>query len=239
MSTGQLRADIRRLRERARPAMPVRSEAERFSYWQARARIRRNELTPQDVKHTRSMIALFRIQGSLAGESAERLLERIAAYPHDPGTLAGEAEAEGRSLALIEAELWRAVYHGEEGLEHMAGEMPDARRDALAAADRWRDRLLGIPIEAVAVWVRANRALKERGTGEEIDALAAKHLGPLGPYGIDKRLLERAVGQDAGGLSPAEGSWMIYAPVADDLCSEWAWRVREQVRKLDETEGGS
>jgi hypothetical protein len=27
--------------------------------------------------------------------------------------------------------------------------------------------------------------------------------------------------------------------VADDLCSEWAWRVREQVRKLDETEGGS
>jgi len=185
------------------------------------------------------MIALFRIQGSLAGESAERLLERIAAYPHDPGTLAGEAEAEGRSLALIEAELWRAVYHGEEGLEHMAGEMPDARRDALAAADRWRDRLLGIPIEAVAVWVRANRALKERGTGEEIDALAAKHLGPLGPYGIDKRLLERAVGQDAGGLSPAEGSWMIYAPVADDLCSEWAWRVREQVRKLDETEGGS
>jgi hypothetical protein len=97
-----------------------------------------------------------------------------------------------------------------------------------------------MPIEAVAVWVRANRALMQReATGEEIDALAAKHLGPLRPYGIDKRLLERAVGQDAGGLSPAEGGWMIYAPVADDLCSEWAWRVREQVRKLDETEGGS
>jgi hypothetical protein len=237
---GGLAARLSRLEERARPAGPVRSEAERFSYWQARARIRRNELTPQDVKHTRSMIALFRIQGSLAGESAERLLERIAAYPHDPGTLAGEAEAEGRALALIEAELWRAVYHGGEGLEHMAGEMPDAWRDALAAADRWRDQLLGMPIEAVAVWVRANRALMQReATGEEIDALAAKHLGPLGPYGIDKRLLERAVGQDAGGLSPAEGGWMIYAPVADDLCSEWAWRVREQVRKLDETEGGS
>jgi hypothetical protein len=239
VSTGQLRADIRRLRERARPAMPVRSEAERFSYWQARARIRRNELTPQDVKHTRSMIALFRIQASLAGESAERLLERIAAYPHAPGTLAGEAEAEGRSLALIESELWRAVYHGEEGLEHMAGEMPDAWRDALAAADRWRDRLTGMPIEALAPWVIANRALMQReATGEEMVALFAEHLAP---HGITKALMERVMGPDVVELSPEERGWLIYAPVADTLSSEWAWQVVEHIRKLKQAmqiEGG-
>jgi hypothetical protein len=40
-------------------------------------------------------------------------------------------------------------------------------------------------------------------------------------------------------LSPDQGGWLIYAPVADDLASEWAWRVRERIRQLDETEGGN
>jgi hypothetical protein len=229
---------LARLEDRASSANAarVRSEESRYRDWLARQRIRTNELTPPDVEHTRDMIALFRLHGSLAGESAARLIERIAAYPHDPGKPAGEAKAEGRSLALIEVELWRAVYHGEEGLEHMAGEMPDAWRDALAAADRWRDRLTGMPLEAVARCVIANRALKERGTGEEIVALTAKHMGP---FGIDEPLLERVMGPDVAVLSPDQGGWLIYAPVADDLASEWAWRVGERIRKLDETEGSN
>jgi hypothetical protein len=231
---GSLERRLRKIEEQANSAnaTPVRSEESRYRDWLARQRIRANELTPPDVGHARDMIALFRLQGSLAGESAARLIERIAAYPHDPGTTAGEAKAEGRSLALIEVELWRAVYHGEEGLEHMAGEMPDAWRDALAAAGRWRDRLTGMPLEAVARWVIANRALKERGTGE----IVAKHMGP---FGIDEPLLERVMGPDVAVLSPDQGGWLIYAPVADDLASEWAWRVGERIRQLDETEGGN
>jgi hypothetical protein len=106
---------LARLEDRASSANAarVRSEESRYRDWLARQRIRTNERTPPDVEHARDMIALFRLQGSLAGESAARLIERIAAYPHDPGTPAGEAKAEGRSLALIESELWRAVYHGE------------------------------------------------------------------------------------------------------------------------------
>jgi hypothetical protein len=231
---GSLERRLRKIEEQANSAnaTPVRSEESRYRDWLARQRIRANELTPPDVEHARDMIALFRLQGSLAGESAARLIERIAAYPHDPGTTAGEAKAEGRSLALIESELWRAVYHGEEGLEHMAGEMPDAWRDALAAAVRWRDRLTGMPLEAVARWVIANRALMERGTGE----IVAKHMGP---FGIDEPLLERVMGPDVAVLSPDQGGWLIFAPIADDLASEWAWRVGERIRQLDETEGGN
>ena len=225
---------LARLEDRASSANAarVRSEESRYRDWLARQRIRTNERTPPDVEHARDMIALFRLQGSLAGESAARLIERIAAYPHDPGKPAGEAKAEGRSLALIEVELWRAVYHGEEGLEHMAGEMPDAWRDALAAAGRWRDRLTGMPLEAVARWVIANRALKERGTGE----IVAKHMGP---FGIDEPLLERVMGPNVAVLRPDERGWLIFAPFAEDLASEWAWRVGERIRKLDETEGGN
>jgi hypothetical protein len=112
---GSLERRLRKIEEQANSAnaAPVRSEESRYRDWRARQLISRNELTPPDVEHARDMIALFRLQGSLAGESAARLIERIAAYPHDPGTPAGEAKAEGRSLALIESELWRAVYHGE------------------------------------------------------------------------------------------------------------------------------
>jgi hypothetical protein len=235
---GSLERRLRKIEEQANSAnaTPVRSEESRYRDWLARQRKRTHERTPPDVEHARDMIALFRLQGSLAGESAARLIERIAAYPHDPSTPAGEAKAEGRSLALIEVELWRAVYHGEEGLEHMAGEMPDAWRDALAAADRWRDRLTGMPLEAVARCVIENRALKERGTGEEIVALTAKHMGP---FGIDEPLLERVMGPNVPVLSPDERGWLIFAPVAEDLASEWAWRVGERIRQLDETEGGN
>jgi hypothetical protein len=221
---------LSRLEERARPAGSVRSEAERYRDWQARARIRRNEQTPQDVKHARSLIALFRIQGSLAGESAERLLECIVSHPHDAS--GSGSEAGGRSLALIEAEFWRAVHAREEGLEHLA--LPPEWAEAFAAADEWRERMLAVPLEVLAHWVRAIRRLLERDAEAEIDVLTAKHLGP---YGIDLPLLEKAAGRDAGGLSPAEEAWMIHAPVADDLCSEWAWRVAEQVRKLNEAGG--
>ena len=230
MSTAQLRREITRLRERARPAGPVRSEADRYRDWQARARIRRNEQTPQDVKHTRCLVALFRIQGSLAGESAERLLERIAEHAYDAS--GSGSKAGSRSLALIEAEFWRAVHAREEGLEHL--ELPPEWAEVFAAADEWRERLLAVPLEALACWVRAIRCLLERDAEAEIDALTAKHLGP---YGIDLPLLEKAAGRDVGGLSPAEEAWMIHAPVADDLCSEWAWRVAEQVRKLNEAGG--
>jgi len=231
---GSLERRLRKIEEQANSAnvTPVRSEESRYRDWLARQRIRTNELTPPDVEHARDMIALFRLQGSLAGESAARLIERIAAYPHDPGTPAGEAKAEGRSLALIEVELWRAVYHGEKELAHMAGEMPDAWRDALAAAVRWRDRLTGMPLEAVARCVIENRALKERGTGESV----AKHMAP---FGIDEPLLERVMGPDVAVLSPDQRGWLIFAPVADDLASEWAWRVGERIKQLDEIAGGT
>jgi hypothetical protein len=189
---------LSRLEERARPAGSVRSEAERYRDWQARARIRRNEQTPQDVKHARSLIALFRIQGSLAGESAERLLECIVSHPHDAS--GSGSEAGGRSLALIEAEFWRAVHAREEGLEHLA--LPPEWAEAFAAADEWRERMLAVPLEVLAHWVRAIRRLLERDAEAEIDVLTAKHLGP---YGIDLPLLEKAAGRDVGGPQPRRG----------------------------------
>jgi hypothetical protein len=50
-----------------------------------------------------------------------------------------------------EATVYHAIFDVEPALEHMASELPSAWADAFRAADEWRDRLLGMPIEAVAV----------------------------------------------------------------------------------------
>jgi hypothetical protein len=213
---------------------PPRSEAERFAYWQARQRIRANELTPPDVKHVRSMIALFRIQGSLAGESAERLLERIVSYPHDPGTPAGEAEAAGRSLALIEAELWRAVRAGEPDLAHLAAEVPPEWAAALEASETLADRFLSMPPEVVAKWWVESRAMQERGEPKEAVEEHARRYEES--YGIREELLTTALGLDCAVLTDEERHWMIRAPLEDALSGSWGWEIAQAIRRIEESE---
>jgi hypothetical protein len=223
---------LARLEGRARPAAPVPSEEERRERWLWRQRDARRELTPKTVYHVGSMIRWLRMVGKIPA-NVEALIERILEAPDASGYRQAPEE---RSPAVTEAEVWRAVHNREPGLEHLAAEMPPEWADAFRAADEWRDKLLSMPLEAVARWVIANRRLmdQEEATGEKIVALAAAHMGP---YGIDEPLLER-VASPARGVHDAEaGGWMIHAPVADDLCSEWAWRVAERIRQLDESGG--
>jgi hypothetical protein len=222
---------LRRLEARGE-GPPQRSEAERRSYWEARQKISRNEQTPPDVKHARSMIALFRLQGYLSKWTAAELIEAVVSRPHDAAGVGSEVE--GRSLSLIESEVWRAVHDGGPDVEHLAGELPPEWADALAAADEWRERLTSMPIADLARWQVEHGALVERGAStDEIIEHAAERMGP---FGISEELMERVMGPDVAENSPKEGAWLIYAPVADALCSEWAWQVVEHVRKLKQTQ---
>jgi hypothetical protein len=232
MSTAQLRQEVARLRERALPAKPVRSEAERFSSWQARARIRRNQEAPRSVKVARSRIAWLRLVGKLRDfSSSEQLIEDIMTGPDGSG---GLQPPEERSRILVEREVYSAIRRKDPGLGHLE-ELPGEWAEMFAAADEWRERMLAVPIGTLARWVIATRRLVERGAEEEIDALSAEHLGP---YGIDAQLLERVVGPDRAVLSSEETGWMIHAPLSDDFCSQWAFKVGEETRKIDEREGG-
>jgi hypothetical protein len=225
---GGVRRRLARIEERHAAARPrKRSAAERRSEWEARQRISYNEHRPYSVFRARDFINHRRLIGWLSRYSAENLIDAILFGDPRLGT---RGETTELSRPMVEATVYRAIYDVEPGLEHMASELPPAWADAFRAADEWRDRLLGMPIEAVAVWVRANRALMRPGMEEEIVALAAKHMGP---YGISEELLERVAGPDRNVHDGEEGHWMIYTPVADALCSKWAWKVTEQVRKLD------
>ena len=137
-----------------------------------------------------------------------------------PDGSGGPPAARGAQPHPCRAEVYLAVRSREEGLENL--ELPSEWAEVLAAADEWREKMLAVPIKELARWVRANRRAIERGAEAEIDALASRYLGP---YGIDEGLLERVVGPDRAVLSSEERAWLIHAPLADDMCSEWAWRV--------------
>ncbi len=224
---------LRRLEARGE-GPPQRSEAERRSYWEARAKITRNEQTPPDVKHARSMIALFRIQGSLAGESADRLLERIASYPREPGTPAGDAKAEGRSRSMIEAELWRAVRAGEPDLAHLAAEVPPEWAAALEASETLAERFLSMPPEVVAKWAVESAAMLERGEPKEAIEEHARSYEER--HGITQERLTAALGPDADVLTDEECHWMIRAPLGDALTGSWGWAIAQAVRRIEEAE---
>jgi hypothetical protein len=231
---GQLAGRLSRLEERRRLVRPLRSERERFEDWQLRVRIRRDRKTPRSVKVCRSRIAWLRLVGKLSDfESAEELIADVMTAPDGSG---GRQPPEERSRTLVEREVFAAIWRQDEGLGHL--ELPPEWAEMLAAADEWRAKMLSVPVQELAHWVIAIRALiqQEAGeAGEKIDGLCAECLGP---YGVDEQLLERVVGPDRAVLTSEEVGWMIHGPLQGDYCSEWAWQVGEAVREIDEREGG-
>jgi hypothetical protein len=183
------------------------------------------------VFHARDFINHRRLVGWLGRYSAGSLVDAILFGDPRLGTRAETAEL---SRPMVEATVYRAIYDAEPGLEHMAAELPPEWADAFRAADEWRERLTSMPIADLARWQVEHSALVERGaTTDEIIEHAAERMGP---FGITEALMERVMGPDVAELSPKEGAWLIYAPVADALCSEWAWQVVEHARKLKQTQ---
>jgi hypothetical protein len=229
-----VRRRLARIEERHAAARPrKRSAAERRSEWEARQRISYNEHQPRSVFRARDFIGHRQLIGWLSRYSAEDLIDAILFGDPRVGTRGETTELSPR---MVEATVYRAIFDEEDGMAHMQAELPPAWADAFRAADEWRERLLSVPTAEAAVWVRAHRTLiKERGTGDEMLALALK---TVGPYGVTEELLERACGPDRDLLVGQEVHWMVYSPIANVLCSsDWAWEIRERVKKLDELGG--
>jgi hypothetical protein len=234
---GGVRRRLARIDERRTAARPrKRSAAERRAYWEARKRISYNEHRPYSVFRARDFINHRRHIGWLSRYSAESLIDAILFGDPRLGT---RGETTELSRPMVEATVYRAIYDAEPGLEHMASEQPPAWADAFRAADEWRDRLASMPVAEAARWRVERGALVERGaTTDEIIEHTAKRMAP---FSITEALMKRVMGPDVVELSPEEREWLIYAPVADTLSSEWAWQVVEHIRKLKQAkqiEGG-
>jgi hypothetical protein len=223
-----VRRRLQRIEERRTPPKPKvrpRTEAQRRSEWETQQLIAFNEHRPRSVFRARDFIALRRVQGELGRYSAQSMISEIV------------GKGEDLSRPMVEHTVYRAIFDEEKGLARLHSELPDAWRDAFVAGDEWRTRLLSVPVDVVAAWVRGERALLEEGaTEDEMLALIAKHLGA---YGIDEPLLERAAGPDRDLLEAQEAHWVLFQPIADILRSDWGWAVSEEVRRLDEVGGKS
>ena len=238
MSTARLRQEIRTLRERVKPTPPARSERERFNTWQLRAETERNRKTPPSVKVARAKLAWLRRVGKFSDfESAQELIQDIMQGPDGSGAMLPPS---GRSSVLVRREVYFAIWRGAEGMTHLATQVPPEWVSMFRAAEEWRQKMLGVPTEVLARWVIACRPLIERypdGVDGEIDRVCEEFLGP---YGISEELLERVTGRGSlGDLTSEETGWLVYAPLADDYCSEWCWLTHEAVREIDKTEGGN
>jgi hypothetical protein len=224
---GGLSRRVAKIEERRTPPkLRPRSEAQRRAYWEARQKRRYTEHQPRSVFHARDFINHRRLVGWLGRYNAESMIDAIV----------GDTEL---SRPMVEHTVYRAIYDGEAGLQHMQTELPDKWADAFRAADEWREKLASVPVEVAAVWVRAHRTLiKERGSQarDEMLALDKKHMSP---YGITEELLERVCGPDRDLLPAQEAHWMVYSPIAGVLRSDWAWEIQQRVEKLDEIGGKS
>jgi hypothetical protein len=233
MTTARLKQELARLRQRTRPARPLRSERESFEDFQAREIPRRNRELPSSVKLARSRIGWLRMVGDLLGfASAEQLIEDVSEAPDGSGSRLPPQE---RSRVLIEREVYASIWRGDPGLQHLS--VPPEWAEVLDASETWRARLQSVPPATFARWlVEARRVMQDGSADAQIEALAGRHLRE---YRIDEPLLERVVGQGVLDLSSEELRWMLNASLQDLFVSQWAFEVGEEIRKLDEREGGN
>jgi hypothetical protein len=229
---------VSRLEERRRPSEArTRSEEERYKDWQARASIVRREATPPSVKAASVKLRWLRRVDKLSDfESAQELIQDIMQGPDGSGC---QQPPEERSVVLVRWAVYFAIWRGDEGMTHLATQVPPEWVSMFRAAEEWRQKMLGVPTEILARWVLACRPFLQHerdGVDGEVDRITEEHLGP---FGIDESLLERVVGRGVFDLSPEETGWLVYAPLADAYCSEWCWLTHEAVRKIDETKGGN
>jgi hypothetical protein len=182
-------------------------------------------MLPKTVFVARDFIGHRRLLGTLSGYNAESLIDAILE------TLADTTGEQSR--VLVAHVVFRSIYDQEPGFEGMQEDLPDEWRDAFRAADAWRERLLAVPVDQVAAWIRSQRTLIQKEASEE--EMVSLALETVGPFGVSEELLERVAGPDRNVHDGEEAHWMVYSPVADILCSsDWAWAVREQVRTLDD-----
>lgn len=232
MSTARLREEISRLRERSGTGARVRSQRETFGEWQLRAETECDRKTPPSVKVARAKLRwLRRVDKFSDFESAQQLVQDIVLGPDFSGC---QQPPEERSSVLVRREVFFAAWCGDAGMAHLATQVPPEWSSAFRAGQEWREKMLSVPVTKLAEWVIACRPLIERypdGVDGEIDRVCEEFLGP---YGISEELLERAAGVGSlGDLTSEETGWLVYAPLADDYCSEWCWLTHEAVREID------
>jgi hypothetical protein len=235
VSTEQLRQEVTRLRERHAAARPRRrSTSERFEDWQFRERHRRVRELPRSTKAARSRIAWLALVGDLRGfSSAEQLIADILQSPDGSG---GRQPPSERSRIMVEREVFASIWRRDPGLGHLEP-IHAEWAEILDAAEQWRERLQSVPPATFARWLVENRrAIQDGSEAGQIEALGDRYLGE---YAINEGLLQAVVGPDRDALSPEELSWMLNASLQDLFVSEWAWEVGEEVRKIDEREGGT
>jgi hypothetical protein len=216
----QLKAKAARLE--AGTAAPALTEHERRQRWVEDCKRRHAERMPPDAKRARSLIALLRLQSYLATMSADELTERILDWQPVPEG--------GRARGTVECEVYRAIYHREEGTEHMV--LPEGWREAFDAGAEMRRLHGAIPPQTFAGWVFERISRMERGATEE--ELERFDRGHCEPHGITPALEERAVGPDHDSITKEEARWRVAESMAPLGQGDWGWQVETHLERLFE-----
>lgn len=191
--------DRRVARLEARSAGDPNEEREKRQ-WFARAHLLRNRAIPDDVRHARGLIKLFRTQDTLSEMSAEELIDRIVSWRPLPGGAVGGREVR---WPAAEMEVARAIYNREPGMIDMV--CPPEWRESFVAGDELYEKYVAVPDEVLA----------ESWSFEDLDER----------FGITDELVGRTVGPDFERITEEERSWRIEECLADAVFGEKGYRI--------------
>jgi hypothetical protein len=204
-------------------------EHERRLSWEVSSRHRRAEKTPRSAKHARSIIDHRRYIGWLGRYSAESLIDAI--LYGDP-FFNPPSETTELSRASVEFVVYRAIHAGDEGMEHMAAELPPAWAAAFEAGAEMRRLYGAIAPETFAGWIFRRIDLMKRGAPEE--ELERFDRGHCEPQGITLALEQRAAGPDQDLITEEEARWRVDEHMIHLMQGDWGWEVEKHLDRLFE-----
>ena len=188
--------------------------------WLAGRRLERNRSMPEDVRHSRDAIRLYRTQNKLSDMSADELIERIVSWP---------PMRNDRSRSTAEREVALAIYYQEPGTENMV--CPGRWRESLEAGDELRKKYGAIPDEVLAEGYVCLSEIKKAADEEALWEWSAYFQGV---FGVSDELLRIAVGPDIDEITEAESTWRLHEYLADAFYGERAWRIHRHMCRLVE-----
>jgi hypothetical protein len=197
--------------------------------WEVSSRHRRAEKTPRSAKHARSIIDHRRYVGWLHRYSAESLIDAI--LYGDP-FFNPPSETTELSRGSVEFVVYRAIHSGEEGMEHMAAELPPAWAATFEAGAEMCRLYGAIAPETFAGWIFQRIDLMERGAPEE--ELERFDRGHCEPQGITLALEQRAAGPDQDLITEEEARWRVDEHMVPLMQGDWGWEVEKHLDRLFE-----
>jgi hypothetical protein len=164
--------------------------------------------------------------GWLHRYSAESLIEAI--LYGDP-LFGPPSETTELSRGTVEFVVYGAIHAQEEGMEHMAAELPPAWAEVFEAGAELRRLYGAIAPETFPEWVFRRIDLKERGATEE--ELQLSDRGKFEPLGITPALERRAAGSDLFEITEEEASWRLDEHTVSLMQGDWGWELEKHLQE--------